>query len=69
MCFPAEFSFPPSLSRNQCYQAMGISLNVHVVAILMTYLFHDVSIFIDHVKRVAVYLVTRDMIPVCMLSI
>ena len=42
MCFPAEFCFPPSLSRNQCYKTMGNSLNVHVVATLMTYLFHDV---------------------------
>lgn len=39
MCFPAEFNFPSSLSRNQCYKVMGNSLNVHVVAILMTYLF------------------------------
>ena len=41
MCFPEKFSFPPSLSRNQCYKVMGNSLNVHVVAVLMTYLFHD----------------------------
>lgn len=40
MCFPSEFSFPASLSRNQCYKAMGNSLNIHVVAVLMTHLFH-----------------------------
>ena len=39
MCFPPEFSFPPSLSDRQCYKAMGNSLNVHVVATLMTFLF------------------------------
>lgn len=39
MCFPAEFNFPPSLSRNQCYKVMGNSLNVHIVSILMSYLF------------------------------
>ena len=39
MCFPAKFNFPSSLSRNQCYKVMGNSLNVHVVAILMSYLF------------------------------
>ena len=41
MCFPAEFCFPPSLSRKQCYKVMGNSLNVHVVSLLMVYLFHD----------------------------
>ena len=39
MCFPAEFDFPSSLSRTQCYKVMGNSLNVHVVAVLMMYLF------------------------------
>ena len=39
MCFPAQFDFPASLSCNQCYKVMGNSLNVHVVAVLMTYLF------------------------------
>ena len=39
MCFPTEFNFPPSLSRNQCYKVIGNSLNVHVAAVLMTYLF------------------------------
>ena len=39
MCFPAQFDFPASLSHNQCYKVMGNSLNVHVVAVLMTYLF------------------------------
>ena len=41
MCFPSEFSFPLFLSRNQCYKVMGNSLNIHVVAVLMTYLFCD----------------------------
>ena len=41
MCFPEEFCFPSSLSRNQCYKVMGNSLNVYVVSVLMTYLFCD----------------------------
>ena len=44
MCFPSEFSFPPSLSTNQCYKVMGNSLNVLVVASLMGYLFCDNSV-------------------------
>ena len=39
MCFPTKFNFPPSLSHNQCYKVMGNSLNVHVVSVLMAYLF------------------------------
>lgn len=39
MCFPDQFCFPASLSRTQCYKVMGNSLNVHVVSVLMTYLF------------------------------
>ena len=39
MCFPLSFSFPPELTLRQCYQVLGNSLNVHVVSILMRYLF------------------------------
>ena len=39
MCFPRLFSFPPELTVKQCYQVLGNSLNVRVVAVLMRYLF------------------------------
>jgi len=37
--FPAEFSFPCSVTPRQRYQVLGNSLNVHVVAALLRYLF------------------------------
>ena len=39
MCFPADFSFPPGLTDKQCYKALGNSLNVTVVSVLIQYLF------------------------------
>lgn len=41
MCFPPWFSFPPGLSQRQCYKVIGNSLNVHVVSVLLKYLFHE----------------------------
>ncbi len=41
MCFPTSFSFPRGLSVRQCYKVMGNSLNVHVVSVLLRYLFHS----------------------------
>ena len=43
MCFPSEFSFPAHLTDKQCYRAIGNSLNVAVVSVLMRYLFSDGS--------------------------
>ena len=38
MCFPKEYGFPSGLSDKQCYKALGNSLNVRVVSILINYL-------------------------------
>lgn len=38
MCFPEEFSLPSVLSVRQCYKALGNSLNVKVVSLLIRYL-------------------------------
>ena len=38
MCFPEEFRLPSSLSVRQCYKALGNSLNVRVVSLLIRYL-------------------------------
>jgi tRNA (cytosine38-C5)-methyltransferase len=35
MGFPEEFGFPPEISKRQGYKALGNSLNVWVVAILL----------------------------------
>lgn len=37
--FPAEFSFPKEVSLKQQYAALGNSLNVRVVQLLLDYLF------------------------------
>ena len=39
MCFPADFGFPSTLTDKQCYKALGNSLNIRVVSILIKYLF------------------------------
>jgi len=39
MCFPPGFAFPPDLTLRQRYKVIGNSLNVHVVSVLLQYLF------------------------------
>ena len=39
MCFPESYSFPLGLTDRQCYMALGNSLNVRVVSVLIQYLF------------------------------
>ena len=39
MCFPPRFAFPPDLTLRQRYKVIGNSLNVHVVSVLLQYLF------------------------------
>ncbi len=39
MCFPERYGFPPGLTDKQCYKALGNSLNVEVVSVLIRYLF------------------------------
>lgn len=34
-CLPDSFGFPSSLSRKQCWKALGNSLNAHIVSVLM----------------------------------
>ena len=43
MCFPQSFSFPLSATQQQCYRVLGNSLNIHVVAALLKYLFCGVG--------------------------
>ena len=38
LCFPDDFTFPPALSIKQCYRSLGNSINVYVVAILLSLL-------------------------------
>ena len=40
-CLPDWFSFPPSLTLKQRYKALGNSLNVHVVTVLMKHVLFD----------------------------
>ena len=39
MCFPPSFTFPPGLTLKQRYKVIGNSVNVHVVSVLLRYLF------------------------------
>ena len=41
MCFPPEFSIPPSVTVRQSYKVLGNSLNVLVVSVLLRYLVHE----------------------------
>lgn len=41
MCFPSWFGFPSGLTDRQCYKALGNSLNVKVVGILIKYLLQE----------------------------
>jgi len=38
MCFPKDFTFPDGQNTMQCYRALGNSLNVHCVSVLMSIL-------------------------------
>ena len=39
MCFSPSFTFPPGLTLKQRYKVIGNSVNVHVVSVLLRYLF------------------------------
>ena len=39
MCFPPSFTFPPGLTLKQRCKVIGNSVNVHVVSVLLRYLF------------------------------
>jgi len=41
MGFPPAFSFPATVSRKQQYKLLGNSLNVHVVAALISYMWQE----------------------------
>jgi len=41
MCYTDDFTFPPKLSMKQKYRALGNSINVYVVAILLSILLSD----------------------------
>ncbi|CAF1524928.1 unnamed protein product, partial [Didymodactylos carnosus] len=40
-CFPVDYKFPQQITVKQCYQLLGNSLNVFVVALLIRGFFDD----------------------------
>lgn len=40
LCFPSDFTFPPSVTTKQAYRLLGNSISVHVVSLLLRHLLH-----------------------------
>jgi hypothetical protein len=38
LCFPSDFSFPPTVTTKQAYRLLGNSISVHVVSLLLQHL-------------------------------
>lgn len=43
MCFPPSFRFPATSTLRESYHLLGNSVNVHVISLLMSYMFRSIT--------------------------